>query len=174
MGLLCPFTHWTFRLPAFFSSGEEVNQFRRLGMVCKRTWASGPTVRQIVYQRKKFSTTIPLHGTGRPTKIGVMVNCKNLQRVTQNHRVTAKDLPILRYPDTWWRQSSTRKTVFAGGYQREKHRFPEEKTLLSISSLQKSFQDVPKLYWKIILWTDEMQNIISLKDALPPAPPKIM
>lgn len=56
------------------------------------------TVRQIVYQRKKFSTTTPLSGTRRPTKIGVRVNRKNLKQVTQNHGVTVKRSALIKIP----------------------------------------------------------------------------
>ncbi|XP_077323417.1 uncharacterized protein LOC143957138 [Lithobates pipiens] len=70
------------------------------------------TVRQIVYKWKKFSTVATLPRSGRPTKIGAKARCTILKHLTENPRVTAKDLKAsLALDNINVHESTIRKTL---------------------------------------------------------------
>ncbi|XP_073453489.1 uncharacterized protein [Aquarana catesbeiana] len=70
------------------------------------------TVRQIVYKWKKFSTVATLPRSGRPTKISAKARCTILKHLTENPRVTAKDLKAsLALDNINVHESTIRKTL---------------------------------------------------------------
>ncbi|XP_040177630.1 spore wall protein 2-like isoform X2 [Rana temporaria] len=70
------------------------------------------TVRQIVYKWKKFSTVATLPRSGRPTKIGAKARRTILKHLTENPRVTAKDLKAsLALDNINVHESTIRKTL---------------------------------------------------------------
>ncbi|XP_018424883.1 PREDICTED: uncharacterized protein LOC108797728 [Nanorana parkeri] len=70
------------------------------------------TVRQIVYKWKKFSTVTTLPRSGRPTKISARARRTILKHMTENPRVTAKDLKAsLALDNINVHESTIRKTL---------------------------------------------------------------
>ncbi|KAM5138933.1 uncharacterized protein ACMZJ9_016389 [Mantella aurantiaca] len=70
------------------------------------------TVRQIVYKWKKFSTVATLPRSGRPTKISARARRTILKHITENPRVTAKDLKAsLALDNINVHESTIRKTL---------------------------------------------------------------
>ena len=110
------------------------------------------TVRYIVYKWRKFSTVATLPRTGPPAKMTARAQCRMLNEVKKNPRVSAKDLQkSLEHANISVDESNIRKTLNKNGVH---GRTPRKKPLLSTSEVSKVHLDVPQRYWQNILSTD--------------------
>ena len=109
-------------------------------------------VRQIAYEYRKFSTAATLPRSGCPVKMTARAQCRLLNEVKKNHRVSAKDLQkSLAYANIPVSESTIRKTLNKNGFH---GRIPQRKPLLSKNNIAARYQfaqehlDVPQQYWQ--------------------------
>uniref|UniRef100_A0A8C5WF56 Transposase n=1 Tax=Leptobrachium leishanense TaxID=445787 RepID=A0A8C5WF56_9ANUR len=111
------------------------------------------TVRQTVYKWRKFSTVATLPRRGLPVKMTARAQCRMLNEVKKNPRVSAKDLQkSLAHANIFVDTSTIRKTLNKNGVH---GRTPRRKPLLSKKNIAarlkfaKEHLDVPQHYCKI-------------------------
>jgi transposase len=92
------------------------------------------TVRQIVYKWRKFSTVATLPRSGRPAKMTARAQCRMLNEVKKNPRVSAKDLQKpLEHINISVDESLIRKTISKNGvHEEEEEATAVKKTLLHV------------------------------------------
>ena len=115
------------------------------------------TVRQIVYKWRKFSTLATLPRSGHPAKMTARAQCRMLNEVKRNPRVSAIDLQTSQeHANISVDESTIRKTLNNSWEDTmEEATAVQKKSIAERLKFAKVHLDIPQRYWRNILWTDE-------------------